>query len=343
MKTRTGTPFNLSDVVPFRKDVTPTGDSQAVRTATKWQEGSDAVSNLRKMVNILGDVQRDEQAALRCMFERWEERTIQKALEALGENGHLPAHLRKNPVVTRLANLPTVNMAELRAVIDVLDMTIMPWEYLHSSAYEKESWELRGAINQFAKEAGTTFHVYVAAPVQYYDVTRHVAAEEDKPIYAGQRVAPAFLAMGMALPLFRTIKRDLSAVMDRTNGLSQRVSQAEQQIQQLSARVAQLQTQVERQQAEQIRLNLRQAQMEAELTAAKARASFMAYEPMMVALPKNRTVLDDGYAIVGPCWGPDFEAIVMTALNLRKYPHQRTTLAQAVRAFMPGERYRSEA
>jgi hypothetical protein len=336
------TPFNLSDVVPFRKEATTPGDSKLVGVATRWQEGFDAVTHLRKMLNVIGDVNRDEQVAFRSLSERWEEKAAQEALGVLAETGYLPTHLRKNPVVARLSNLPTVDMAELRAVIDVLDMTIMPWEYLNPSAYEKETWEMRGAIAQFAKDAGKPFHVYVAAPVQYYDVRRHVAAAEDKPIFAGLHVAPAFLAMGMALPLFRSMKADIAAVMDQTNRHTQRIAQAEQQIQQISVRVAQLQTQVERQQAEQIRLNLQQARMEAELTAAKARASFMAYEPMLVALPKNRTVLDDGHAIVGPCWGPDFDAVVMTALNLRKHAHQRATLTQAVRSFMPGESYRRD-
>jgi hypothetical protein len=335
-------PFNLSDVVPFRA-VQPaaTVPSQAVKQAQDWEERSATALKMKNMVAALEDRRSGsyvpgEWDAMNAIHTRWRDKAHNAAMQVLATEGMVPDTLRSSEPVIRLSGLPTVNMEELRQVVDVLDMVIMPWEYMKPSAYEKESSELRSAIKQFVEDSKGAFNVCVAAPVQYYDTSRHVAAEEDHPIFAGRHVAPAFLAMGMALPMFRAISRDLAAVRDRTNAHSQRIQQAEQQIQQLDSRVTQLQAQVERQQAEQIQQNLRQAKMETELRASAARSSFMAYDPMMVAIPKGRSVLDNGHAIVGPCWGPDFDAIVMTALGLRKYKGQRETLKAAIKTLDQG-------
>ena len=333
----TGSPFNLSDVVPFRpvpeKSATT---SEKARSALRWQE---RVGSLDRVVGVAEDITWEEKKAIDGMKERWNRRSEEASLSVLSAEGHLPEGLTPPAKVARLAALPTVELAELRRVVDVLDMVIMPFAYLKFSAYEKEKWELRAAIEAFAAETPAAFSVYVAAPVQYYDVPRHVAAEEDLPIFAGRHVAPAFLAMGMALPMFRAITRDLKAIRDRTNSHSERLRQAEEQIIQLDTRINQLQATVERQQAELIQQNLRAAAREEELRAAEARTSFMAYEPMMLAIPKGRSVLDPGHALVGPCWGPDFEAIVMTALGLRKYDGQRAALAAATAPFAPRNRW----
>lgn len=257
----TGSPFNLSDVVPFRP--TPTAavaaPSAAALAALMWRDRLAAAEKLNNEAAALRDTTLEENRALAGLRDRWARGSEEASLAVLAAEGYLPEALRHNAKISRFAALPTVDMGELRRVVDVLDMVIMPFAYLKPAAYEKERFEMRGAIDSFALETPAAFSVYVAAPVQYYDATRHVAADEDLPIFAGRHVAPAFLAMGMALPMFRALTRDIKAIRDRTNSHSERLRQAEEQIQQLDTRVNQLQATVERQQAEVIQQNLRAA------------------------------------------------------------------------------------
>ena len=279
-----------------------------------------------------------ELSNLKTLRDKLSTKSEETSLGILAETGFIPENLRTTDSLRRLTSLPTVDLQELRRVVDVLSMTIMPWSYFKPEAYQEESYELQASIKRFVSDSESSFNVYVAAPVQYYDAARHVEDEEDLPIFAGHSIAPAFLAMGMALPLFRTIKRELSEIRNRANEHSRRIQDVENQIIQLGNRVDRLQAQAERQQAMQIQQNLRQAKLERELKAAESRSNFMAYEPMMIAIPKNRSIMEDGHAIVGPCWGPDFDAIVMVALKLRKYEGQRRNLESTIQSMSIDDR-----
>lgn len=327
-------PFNLSDVVPFREASLAGGiPSRKMSEAALWAERVSIARSMKQTASAVGGTTWEEGETLDGILKKWATKATRSAMEVLATDRHLPKSLPVNSKLTRLGGLPTVDMGELRRVVDVLGMVIMPWAYLKPASYEGEGRGLKNAIRVFEIDAKPAFNVYVAAPVQYYDAALHVAAEEDLPIFAANNIAPTFLAMGMALPMFRSIAADIKALKGVAREHSQRLRVAEQQIRELNSRVDQLQAQAERQQAEQIRQNLRQAKMETELRAARERTSFMAYDPMMVAIPKGRSVMDDGHAIVGPCWGPDFDAIVMTALKLRKYEGQRATHSKAVFAY----------
>lgn len=316
-------PFNLSDVVRFA-DPLP---------AVEMKLYPAAASNLARLkaAEVLSDAGNgwQERELIDQLTTRFREANATTTAQIFSETLTLPNELRVGDFAWA-TRLPTVEMAELRRVVNVLDMVVMPFSYMTPAAYEKESREIRAAIPKFNDTMRAGFNVYVAAPVGYYDVSRHVADAEDLPIYASDRVAPAFLAMNMALPMFRAIKQDLSQIRERTNEHTRRLGEAETQIRGIGVRLTQLSQQVERQQAEQIQQALRIAENERALREAEARSSFMAYEPMMVAIPKKRSVLDNGRVIVGPCWGPDFDALVMTALALRKFDGQREALRGVV-------------
>lgn len=335
-KVATATPFNLSDVVPFQSGTLAAPANAHNDNSSKWQSAIGTLDTLLEQSGALkGAMGGAERSSLHELRGRWNDTARSEALKGFAESGAFPSDFQGPKEVMRLAGLPKVTMSELRRVVDLLDMVIMPFEYLRPESYAQEPREMKAAIEAFARETPDVFSVYVAAPVQYYDAMRHVKAESDLPIFTSARLSPAFVAMGMAIPMFRTIMQEVSEIRDRTNAHSSRLRQAEQQIVSLDARVTQLQNTVERQQAEMIRQSIRMAKMEADLKAAQERASFMAYEPMMLAVPKPRTVHDDGYALVGPCWGPDFEAIVMKALELRKYEGQRERLRTAIEPYRP--------
>lgn len=113
-----------------------------------------------------------------------------------------------------------------------------------------------------------------------------------------------------------------------------------------AAQAAQLRAQQERQdrqEAEAFRIRESQMRQRAEAAAMRREIEEMearrwtAWEPMMLAFPASRTVRDDGWAAIGPCWGPDFEDIVLAAAGLAGKPGQRARLHEFVIRTYTGE------
>lgn len=346
-----GTPFNLSDVVPFLERTKPTIDGRDYGDARKFLDWAKSAQEL----SASGGLEDGDRESLSRIALRNSTFASNAVRTAFAECGWVPDDMMNaEPNIKAVASLPRVDMAELRRVVNVLDMVVMPFEYLTPASYEKEDYRVQASISKFDKmmsaqnltlqwatgrrgnsyttapDGKSPFKVYVAAPLRYYDVTRHVASASDEPIFASNRAEPALLALTMAMPMFRSIFSELNQLRDRSNEQQRRFNEVTLQVQGLNHRLSQLESMVERQQAEQVRQALVQREMQAELRRVEARSTFMAYEPMMIAIPSHRSVMSDGWALVGPCWGPDFDAIVMTALQLRKYDGQRAELGRVV-------------
>jgi hypothetical protein len=57
----------------------------------------------------------------------------------------------------------------------------------------------------------------------------------------------------------------------------------------------------------------------------------MMRDPLMFAVPDGvDPSTDNGWAILGPCWGPDFDEIVFTAIGRKIIPDQRKLLSKTV-------------
>jgi hypothetical protein len=279
---------------------------------------------------VMGDdATNDETRTLMKMTERTSHRLLERRAEILTKTGTLPDELRlEDDALTLASKTPTVSLADARMIADKLSFLIMPFEYMDDRAVDAEKHAMVTAIRGFAAGLGNWFDIYVLAPIPYYDVRKHVMAKDSLSLYAGSAVAQAFMAITMSIPMFRAILGEVTDLRNRMERVDARVTKAETELQNLARSIKDLQAQAERQQAETILAQKRAAAQQRELEELRARRSFIAYEPMMLAVPKGTSFQADGLAIVGPCWGPDFEDIVLTALGLRKIEGQRAELAK---------------
>jgi len=251
----------------------------------------------------------------------------------------LPSSLLANDeskdILTRAALSPKVGMSHLRDIADKLGFTIIPYQYLDERSYEDESPEMKGAIKGFASNLEQWYDIYVLAPIHHYDVHKHVTAQQDFPIYAGLPCAQAFMAISIAIPMFRTLTQSISQLREHTSEIASQVNKHKDELTNLARRVGELQAQVEKQRQQEIIRQQENKRLRERLAALESRSNFWAYEPVMVAVPKGTAVTADTIAIVGPCWGPDFEDIVLASIGLNQVENQRELLADKAKEWGP--------
>lgn len=229
----------------------------------------------------------------------------------------------ESDVLTTAAASPWATMASLRELADALRFVLMPVELLktevtlHADAPHQ-------AIQEF-KKLSPWFNVYAMAPHGYYSLQQHIQLEKEaEPIYSTQT---AFAAVEMTVPMLRQMQGEINKLRQGYDRHERRLDQNDASLKALSVKIDAIQAQVQKQQEEQLRRELK-ALKEAELAAQKAE-QFRLLDPMLIAFPKSSSVHEDGLALVGPCWGPDFHEAVARALKLEVVAGQRKTLAKA--------------
>jgi hypothetical protein len=238
--------------------------------------------------------------------------------------GTLPAPLLspieegRPDALARAAASPKISLKEVRAVSDKLGFIVTPFEFLDARSYKDVDHATAQSIKAFGEQLSAWFDIYVIAPPTYYDLDAAVRSESDLPVYT-VRNEQAFLAVSMTLPTLRALTKDVNNLRGQSNNTTKAVAQLQTQLANLEARI-------EQQQREQARVAAEQAQRLVELEAELARSRFMSYEPMMLAIPKGTSIYTDGWAVVGPCWGPDFPEIAMTLLGFQRKEGQRDAL-----------------
>lgn len=254
----------------------------------------------------------------------------QTRMDLLLQNNSLPSDLiasESNDDISRMAQTPKTSLSHLRELADKLGFILTPFDYLDDRSYKDEDYKVKHAISNFNAKLNPWFQTYVLSPIHFYDVQKHVASEVDLPIYANKDAAQAFMAINMAIPMFRTLSMNIDQLRDHAKNLSKVVSKNTQELANLSKRITALEAQVEAQRQQAILQERRNQEMRAQLEQLQSRREFWAYEPLLFAFSKNLTINDEGIALVGPCWGPDFKDIVFTALDLKVIKNQRANLA----------------
>lgn len=315
--------MNLSDFMPLKKTkpAKPAIEAHVLREAVGLKARLDAFALVRKGAT------HDEGKVLEKMYRRTQTESLGKRAGILIKSGMLPDELLTlGDPLTIAAQSPTVSLADARKIADKLSYLIMPFEYLDERSYQQERRPTFEAIKGFADDLEAWFDIYVLAPIPYYLVQKHVRAKTDRSLYAGKAVAQAFMAVTMSIPMFRAILGDVEDLRKRMDRLDARVTNAEAELKNLARRIDDLQAQAERQHAEAIMAQQHTVAIQRQLETLRARTAFIAYDPMMLAIPKGTNLQADGTAIIGPCWGPDFEDIVVTALGLHKIEGQRKLL-----------------
>jgi DNA repair exonuclease SbcCD ATPase subunit len=232
--------------------------------------------------------------------------------------------------MTIISDSPKLDLAEVRRVADLLGFVVIPTDYLDRRSYTQENFEMQRKIEGFIEVTSKHFKPYVLCPIQYYSIENHVKSKNDDSIYAPTSSMQAFMAISFSVPLFRTMLNEMSEMKEKIKSIDKDLSKVERALADLATRVEQLAAQVEMQQKAIIEQRARQARLEKELAEARA---FRAIDPMLIAIPRKKTIHDDTWALVGPCWGPDMPDIISIAYDLRKIKNQRDMLEKKTDAF----------
>lgn len=234
---------------------------------------------------------------------------------------------------TTLSATPRTKLSELKMIADKLGMIVIPYDYLNPKSYRDESYELRNSITNFvsvSKKIGA--QTYVICPPNHYGIEQHVKSENpDLPIYGGVHQT-IFMTIGMNIPMFRSILNDLSELRGKVSNLDRNIQNINQNMISMQNQIDSLSKEVER-----LRKQANESQIrakEAELRAAAAESEikrlseiqFVSYDPMMIMLPKNKNMHDDTLVYVGPCWGKDFDDLLIEFNNLIKFDKQRQAI-----------------
>lgn len=233
--------------------------------------------------------------------------------------GRLVAHAQHfGDELTRLSGRAQSTLAHLRRVADMLGMVIMPFAALNQRSIAAETYAVRRWIGEFCSDAGKAgLDAYVVAPLRLYSIEQHVAASGPDELYSKTHEATLNTVL-LQLPLFRTFAGAITGLETRVSALESAHAQMKTQITALEGRLIKLEEQVAQAKAE-----AWAAKQEAERQAAAPAPAFLALDPLLFAVKRGTSLTDDGPALVGPAWGPDFSEAMLEASGLSVIAGQR--------------------
>jgi hypothetical protein len=186
---------------------------------------------------------------------------------------------------------------------------------------------LRGTVQSFIAEAQAQNHrVYLICPITYYSLTHHVASTNDYPIYAGVH-SQAFMGINISIPMFRQLSRKITEIEARQTASEIRLDMVETELQNLARRIEEIERAEEQRQRELALARLAAERAAAETARIRAVERFIPYDPLAIAIPTTTDVSGDALCVVGPCWGPDFDAVVAEARGYKRVKGQRKLLS----------------
>jgi len=213
-------------------------------------------------------------------------------------------------------------------------MIVFPFDYIDTSSYKDEQYEIRNSIIRFVTDLKSEFDLVVLAPINHYSLTNHAKAENaNKQIYAGKH-SIVFTSVLMNIPIFRSIINDLSELRDNVDSLNGTISNVEHNMKMMQNQLTSLQKQIDQQKEQQIKQQIKHTQ---EISAMSEKLSEMAFrvtDPVVFAIPKDTDINDmnndeiAGY--VGPVWGPDFDSVALFQLDMEIIKNQRNILNKTI-------------
>lgn len=321
--------MNLHDVVPTQKRL-PRFNSKDVKAAIETAiETADHVHQIEAIAHNRIDLSRDQRNSLTAIASTMIDTREAQRRQIADTVGALPESLWvKDEPLTRFARSPRVMMGDLRGLADAFGFVILPWEYFTRN--DKSTSAMSESIDAFVGEAefNERYIPYVICPVDYYSLERHVKASDDLPIYAGP-FGQAFMGINMSIPMFRQLARRVNNLEAKASNTDARLDSVETELKNLARRLGEIQRAEERRQREaaiQAAAAARQAALVTEQIAAVRR--FIPYDPMLIALPSGKDIHSEAVAVVGPCWGPDFEDVVATARGYKRIAGQRKMISR---------------
>lgn len=311
--------MNLHDVIPAQKR-NPRFNSNDVKAAVNTAEEILQLSR----ISARADLNRDDSRALATITVKMNGAQVSQRRRIADKAGALPEALWvKDEPLTRFARSPRVMVSDMRSLADAFGFVILPWEYFTRG--DKATSAMSESIDEFVDEAEVDdrFIPYVLCPVTYYSLEQHVKASDDLPIYPGP-FGQAFMGINMSIPMFRQLARRVGDLESSSRKTDVRLDSVETELKNLARRLGEIQRAEERRQREAV------AAREVAAIAARVAAvqRFIPYDPMLLAIPSDKDIHSDTVAVVGPCWGPDFDDIVAVARGYKRIPGQRKMISR---------------
>lgn len=321
--------MNLMDLIPTTDKLPTKTYSTAGALETKGK--------LAALKTLSADLPRDTMLQLSNNFRGIQDNLLRSIMHQAWD---LPAELRGlNRTLDLAADSPKATTQALRQLADKLNFFIYPVDYMDDRAMGHTNCprEIRAAGTEFIESLKREkYNVFLVGPLCYYNNEKHIRSNTEISVYAPPIAAAAFIAISVSLPTFRLMFQQI--------GLMREEQQRQQfQIRNLDSRLTNVEEQ-QRQMNEQLKaVQTRMKELESYVQREQerqARAS-IAEEPMLIAIPNTKSIYDDGLAILGPCWGPEFDAKVVKALSLTAIPEQRKLLTAAAARWSPSSQLRN--
>lgn len=210
---------------------------------------------------------------------------------------------------------------------------LIPFKALNPKSLEVESEQIQKAVknfDQWATSVGLT--TWVLAPIHQYDVCAHALSGGMGVPYAGVDVRTHMQTIQMNMPLYVEMIGRTDVLDVRVTGLETRMNRQEKITKQHSEkleehnrrlesveRISKAQSEALASLKNELEAESRArliAQQQAEQRAQELRsARWQNEDPLIIAI-NGTNISGEGKAIMGPCWGPDIDQIVIEARKL---------------------------
>lgn len=228
-----------------------------------------------------------------------------------------------------LSTQPISSLKEMRRAADLLGMVIMPYSALDARSLAAENRDVRVAVNSFVEAAhSANLRVYAMAPISLYDVGAHVKAFNAGVIVYGKSHDMILKSIAMQIPMFRSLLKIANDLDNRVSALEGHRKVVDEQLKSLQDQVYQLQKSLNEMRQESF--VTKHIPNKKEAAEAETLRLWVAEDPLVFALhPEVNLLADDGSALLGPCWGPDFNPVLLEAVGLKIIKGQRKAICSS--------------
>jgi hypothetical protein len=240
-------------------------------------------------------------------YDRSKSRAVQSELfeYALGlaTSGYATPH-----VGSPLDGLPMTTTDRARTLADRIGFAIMPWAYLTKAMHP--DYDVARTIDKLRE---SKLAIWVMAPVLGYSLEKHLAHDQDLPVHVPEDVGQAFMALNMSIPVFRAMQRQLDDLRGKIRDYDDRMSSLHVEIKALTSRVNDMAAHAARERARQREEAQESKRRQEEILSWYRSGS----DPLVLALPPGKTILDETPAFIGPSWG-ELPRNIITILALQR-------------------------
>ena len=232
---------------------------------------------------------------------------------------------------------PRTTTEDIKEIAEKLGFIIIPVGYLSKEWYPDVD-ATKSAFERFCELSDRP--VYVVCPASAYSLSRHAKHDDPhKDTFYSSEVTDVFRVVNIQLPTFRTILKRLDSLEENQIEISEAIEGVKEDVEMLREELEDVHNRVEKVRKEAIRAAQENAQKLEDLERkmntslshladrvrsaqqdARKALSICMQDPMAFAASS----LDDGEtAVIGPCWGPDFDDIVAYASGFERIQRQQ--------------------